>query len=49
MQGEIMQQDMERIVLERLDKISELISQRIAILIEQTNSLGGKYEEQNTL
>ena len=49
MQGEILQQDMERIVLERLDKISELISQRIAILIEQTNSLGGKYEEQNTL
>jgi len=49
MQGEILQQDMERIVLERLDKISELISQRIAILIEQTNSLGGKYEEQNTI
>ena len=49
MQGEILQQDMERIVLERLDKISELISQRIAILIEQTNSLGGKYEEQNII
>jgi hypothetical protein len=49
MQGEILQHDMEQIVLERLDKISELISQRIAILIEQTNSLGGKYEEQNTI
>ena len=49
MQGEILQQDMERIVLERLDKISELISQRITILIEQTNSLGGKYEEQNII